>query len=86
MPRKIFGPKRDRVAGDWSKLQNKELHDLYSSPNIIWVVKSRRMRWARYMAHMGEKKMYTGVWLEILKELKYLEDLCIDGDSIRMDL
>jgi hypothetical protein len=44
MPRNIFGLKTDKIAGDWSKLQNKELHDLYSSPNIIGVVKSRGIR------------------------------------------
>jgi hypothetical protein len=44
--RRIFGPKRDVVTGEWGKLNNEELTDLYSSPNIIWVIKSRRMRWA----------------------------------------
>ena len=52
--RKIFGPKRDEVTGEWSKLHNKELNDLYSLPNIVRVVKSRRMRWARHVARMGE--------------------------------
>jgi len=42
--RRIFGPRRDEVTGDWRKLHNEELNDLYSSPNIIWVIKSRRMR------------------------------------------
>ena len=44
--RRIFGPKRDEGAGEWRKLHNEELHVLYSSPNIFWVIKSRRMRWA----------------------------------------
>jgi hypothetical protein len=44
--REIFGPKRDEVTGKWRRIPNEELHDLYSSPNIIRVVKSRRMRWA----------------------------------------
>jgi hypothetical protein len=44
--RKIFGPKRDEVAGEWRRLHNEELYDLYSVPNIIWVMKSRRMSWA----------------------------------------
>jgi hypothetical protein len=52
--RSIFGPKRDEVTGEWRKLQNEELHDLYSSPNIVRVIKSRRMRWAGHVAHMGE--------------------------------
>jgi hypothetical protein len=43
--RRIFGPKRDEVTGEWRKLNNKELHDLYSSPSIIRIIKSRRMRW-----------------------------------------
>ena len=52
--RKIFGPKRDEVTEDWRKLHNEELNDLYSSPNIVRVIKSRRMRWAGHVAHMGE--------------------------------
>jgi hypothetical protein len=44
--RRIFGPKRDEATGDWRRLPNEERNDLYSSPNIIWAVKSRRMRWA----------------------------------------
>jgi hypothetical protein len=54
--RKIFGPKRDEVTGGWRKLHNEELHNLYSSPNIIRMIKSRRMRWARYVALMREKR------------------------------
>ena len=53
--RRIFGPTRDKVIGLWIKLHDEELNDLYS-PNIVWVIKSRRMRWARYVAHMGEGK------------------------------
>jgi hypothetical protein len=47
--RRIFGPKRDEVTGDWRKLHNEELHDLYSSPSIIRIIKSRRMRWAGHV-------------------------------------
>jgi hypothetical protein len=54
--RRIFGPKRDDVTGDWRKLHNEELHNLYSSPNIIRMIKSRRMRWAGYVARMGKKR------------------------------
>jgi hypothetical protein len=54
--RRIFGPRRDEVTGDWRRLHNEELNDLYSSPNIVWVTKSRRMRWAGHVAHMGEER------------------------------
>ena len=50
----VFGPKRDEVTGEWRKLHNEELSDLYSLPNILRVVKSRRMRWAEHVARMGE--------------------------------
>ena len=52
--RRVFGPKRDEVTGEWRKLHNQELRDLYSLPNIVRVVKSRRMRWAGHVARMGE--------------------------------
>jgi hypothetical protein len=53
---RIFEPKRDRVTGGWRKLHNEELHNLYSSPNIIRIIKSRRMRWAGHVARKGEKR------------------------------
>jgi hypothetical protein len=52
--RRIFGPKRDEVTGEWRKLHNGKLHNLYSSPDIIRQIKSRRMRWAGHVARMGE--------------------------------
>jgi hypothetical protein len=54
--RRIFGPKRDDVTGEWRKLHNEELRDLYSSPSIIRIIKSRRIRWAGHVARMGEKR------------------------------
>jgi len=54
--RRIFGPRRDKVTGGWRRFHNEELNDLYSSPNIVRVIKSRRMRWAGHVAHMGEKR------------------------------
>jgi hypothetical protein len=61
--RRIFGPKRNDVAGQWRKLHNVELLDLYSSPSIIRIIKSRRMRWADHVARMGEKRnVYRLLW------------------------
>jgi hypothetical protein len=54
--RRIFGPKRDGVSGGWTKLHNEELHNLYSSPSIIRIIKSRRIRLAGHVARMGEKR------------------------------
>jgi hypothetical protein len=58
--RRVFGPKRDEVTGEWRRLHNKELYALYSSPNIIRVIKSRRLRWAGHVARMGRGEMHTG--------------------------
>jgi hypothetical protein len=55
--RRIFGPKRDEVTGEWRKFHNKELHILHSSQNIIRQIKSRRMRWAGHVARMGEENV-----------------------------
>jgi len=59
--RRIFRPRRDEVKGDWSRLHNEELNDLHSSPNIVRVIKLRRMRWAGNMARMGEEMGVYGV-------------------------
>ena len=54
--RRIFGPRRDEVTGEWRRLHNEELNDLYFSPNIVPVIKSGRMRWAGHVARMGEER------------------------------
>jgi hypothetical protein len=61
--RRIFASKWDEVTGEWRKLHNEELHDLYSSPNIIRKIKSRGIRWAGHMAHMGEKRKVYKVFV-----------------------
>jgi hypothetical protein len=74
--RKIFGPKRDE-DGSWKKLHNDELYSLYSSPNIVRVIKSRRMRGAGHVARTGE--VFTGFWLGSTKARDHWEDLGVDG-------
>jgi hypothetical protein len=69
--RRIFGPKRDEVTGEWRKQHNKDLNVLYSSPNIVRVIKSSRMRWAGHVAHMGEDRVVYRVlvWKPVRKRL-----------------
>jgi hypothetical protein len=73
--RRIFGLKRDEVIGGWRKLHNEELHNLYSSPSVITMIKSRRMRWALHVAQMGEKRntVYIGYWWESQKGRDHYE-------------
>jgi hypothetical protein len=59
---RIFGPKRDEVTGEWRKLHNEELRDLYSSPSVIGMIKSRRMSWAGHVARMGRRGTRIGWW------------------------
>jgi hypothetical protein len=66
--RRIFGPKRDEVTGEWRKLHNEEPHDLYSSPSIIRILKARRMRWAGHVSRMEENSMLIGCWWESQRE------------------
>jgi hypothetical protein len=71
--RRIFGPKRDEVTGDWRKLHNGELHNLYSSPDIIRQIRSRRMRWEGHVAHMGEGRNLYRVLVGKLEGKRPLE-------------
>jgi hypothetical protein len=63
--RKIFGPKRDEVTGEWRRLNNEELYALYTSPNTIRVTKSSRMRWVGHVARTWDRKVASGVWVGI---------------------
>jgi hypothetical protein len=76
--RRIFGPKREE-DGSCRKLHNDELHSLYSSPNIIRVIKSRKMRWAGHVACMGRGEVLTGFWLGGPEARGHWEDLGIGG-------
>jgi hypothetical protein len=66
--RRIFGSKRDEVTGGWRKLHNAKLYNLYSSPSVIRMIKSRRMRCAGHVAQMGRRRMHLGYWWESQKE------------------
>ena len=85
--RRIFGPRRDEVTGDWRRLHNEELNDLYSSPNIVRVIKSRRMRLAGHVARMGEER---GVYRVLVKNPEGKRQLGRPRrrwvDNIRLDL
>jgi hypothetical protein len=85
--RRIFGPKRDGVMGGWRKLYNEVLHNLYSSPSIITIIKSRRMRWAGHVARMGEKR---NVYRLLVRKPERKRPLgrprCRWTDNIKMDL
>jgi len=73
--RRIFGPRRDKVTGEWRGLHNEELKDLYSSPNIVRVIKSRR---AGYVARMGEERGCIGSWWGNRREGDHWGDLGVD--------
>ena len=77
--RRILEPRRDEVTGEWRRLHNEELNDLYSSPNTVRVIKSRRMRWAGHVARMGEERGCMGCWWGNRREGDHWGDLGIDG-------
>ena len=77
--RRIFGPRRYELTGEWRRLHNEELNDLYCSPNIVWVIKSRRMRLAGNVARMGEERGCIGSWWGNRREGDRWGDLGVDG-------
>jgi hypothetical protein len=79
---RIFGPKRDKLTGKWNQLYNEELNDLYSSPNIIWLIKWRRMRWTVHVARMEGREIRTTRWWGNPRERDHLEDPGVDGRII----
>jgi hypothetical protein len=80
--RRVFEPKRDEVTGGRRKLNHEELHSLYYSPNVIRIIKSRRMRLAGHVACMGEMRNAYKILVESLKETDHSEDLGVDGRII----
>jgi hypothetical protein len=80
--RRILGSKRDEVTGEWRKLYHEELNDLYYSPNIVRVIKPRRMRGAKNVACMGRGRAYAGFWCGNLRERDHLGDPGVDGRII----
>jgi hypothetical protein len=85
--RRIFGPKRDAVAGEWRKFHNEELRDLYSSSSIIRIIKSKRMRWEGHVARMGEKRNAYRLLVGKPEGKRPLErPRRMWADNIRMDL
>jgi hypothetical protein len=77
--RRIFGPRSYKVTGTWRRLHNEELNDLHSSPNIIRVIKSRRMRWAGHVESMGDERGAYRVWWGNLRTGDHLGDVDVDG-------
>ena len=77
--RRILGPRMDEVTGEWKRLHNEELNGLYTSPNVVRVIKSRRMRWAGHVARMGEERGRRGSWWGNRRERDRWGDLGVDG-------
>jgi len=80
--RKIFGPKRDEVTWEWSRLHNEDLNDLYTTPNFVLVIRSRRMRWAGHVARMGEEMGVYRVLVGKPEKGDHWGDLGVGGQII----
>ena len=80
--RGIFGPERDEITGEWRKIHNEEFNDLCCSPNIVQVIKLRRMRWAGHVARVGRGEAYAYFLWGNLREINHLEDVGVDGRII----
>jgi hypothetical protein len=80
--RRVFGHERDEATGEWRKIHNEEQNNLYSLPNIVRVVKSRRMRWAGHVARMGRREACTGCWWGSERERRHWGDPDEDGRII----
>ena len=80
-----MGLRMDKVTKEWRRLYNEGLYDLYSSPNIIWVIKSRRLRWAVPVAYMGDRRGATWFWCENLRDKDYVKTY-VYMDDIKIGL
>jgi hypothetical protein len=84
--RRIFGPKRDKVTGEWRRIRNKELYAQYSSPHIVRLIESRRLRWAGHVARMGERR---GAYRDLVYKPEGRRPLgrprCVWKNNIKMD-
>ena len=76
--KRIFGPRRDEVTGEWRRFHNEEINDLYCSPNIVRMIKLRRMRWAGHVASMGEERGCIESWWGNRSERDHWGDLGVD--------
>jgi hypothetical protein len=85
--RRIFGPKMDELTREWRRLHSEELHNLYSSPTIVWVIKSRRMRWPWHVERMGERRSVYRALVGKPERKRLLErPRCRWEDNINMEL
>ena len=84
--RKIFGSKKNVVTGEWRRVHHEELYDLYSTPDVIRMIKSKMIRWAGHMARVAERRMHAVFWWVNLREMDYLDDTGVDWRIILKSL